>query len=163
MVKKIFRFSRRIFNGVYRRFYKYFVKIQLKQTGVQLICDINVLVYGGENITIGNNVVLNRGVLLQSCEGATIKIGNNVTLSYDVKLLTGNLNYTSDRLSKLERHSVNSIYLNDNVWIGAGSIVLPGVSIANNVVVAAGSIVTKSIETANALYGGNPAKFIKLI
>ena len=53
-----------------------------------------------------------------------------------------------------------NMYFGDNVWIGAGSIILPGVNIGDNVIVAAGTIVAKNIDS-NIMVGGNPAKIIK--
>lgn len=52
------------------------------------------------------------------------------------------------------------ITVSDNAWIGAGSMVLPGVSIAHNSVVAANSVVTEDVPP-NALYAGAPARFKK--
>jgi acetyltransferase-like isoleucine patch superfamily enzyme len=49
-----------------------------------------------------------------------------------------------------------------NAWIGAGAIILPGVTIGENAVVAAGAVVAKDVET-NSIVGGIPAKFIKWI
>jgi maltose O-acetyltransferase len=54
------------------------------------------------------------------------------------------------------------ITIGDNVWIGGGAIICPGVSIGDNAVIAAGSVVTKDVKS-NVLVGGNPAKFIKSI
>ena len=50
----------------------------------------------------------------------------------------------------------------NNVWIGAGAIILPGVTIGNNVVIGAGSVVTKNIP-AYSLAVGNPCRVIKRI
>lgn len=54
------------------------------------------------------------------------------------------------------------VFIGDNVFIGAHSIILKGIEIGNNSIIAAGSVVTKSIP-ANEIWGGNPAKFIKKI
>lgn len=54
------------------------------------------------------------------------------------------------------------IHIGNNVWIGMNCIILKGVNIGDNVIIAAGSIVTKCCEP-NAIYAGNPAKFIKWI
>tara|TARA_R110000772_G_scaffold154487_1_gene265524 strand:+ start:29753 stop:30313 length:561 start_codon:yes stop_codon:yes gene_type:complete len=56
----------------------------------------------------------------------------------------------------------NSITIGNNVFIGYGCIVLPGITIGNNVIVAAGSVVTKDI-TNNVVVAGNPAKVINSI
>ena len=54
------------------------------------------------------------------------------------------------------------IHIGQNVWIGAGAIILPGVTIGDNSVIAAGSVVTKDVPE-NSVFGGNPAKFMKYI
>ena len=56
---------------------------------------------------------------------------------------------------------MSPIIIGDNCWIGAGSILLPGVVLANHIVVAAGSVVTKSFTEDNVLIGGTPARVIK--
>ena len=53
------------------------------------------------------------------------------------------------------------VNIGDNVWIGGGAIINPGVSIGNNVVIASGAVVTKNIPN-NVVIGGNPAKIIKI-
>lgn len=52
------------------------------------------------------------------------------------------------------------IYIGENCFIGARSVILYGVTIADNVIVAAGSVVTKSINESNVIVAGNPAKVI---
>ena len=52
------------------------------------------------------------------------------------------------------------IIVGDGCWIGANSLIMPGVTIGNGVVIAAGSVVTKDIP-ANEVWAGNPAKFIR--
>ncbi|MGL4787599.1 MAG: DapH/DapD/GlmU-related protein, partial [Cetobacterium sp.] len=52
------------------------------------------------------------------------------------------------------------VTIGDNVWIGGGVIILPGVTIGNNVVIGAGSVVTKDIPS-NFLAFGNPCKVVK--
>ncbi len=84
-----------------------------------------------------------------------ITIGNNVTLAPRVHILAHDastkihLNYTK----------VKNVVIGNNVFIGTGSIVMPGVTIGNDVVIGAGSVITKDISD-NSVYAGNPAKFI---
>jgi len=88
-----------------------------------------------------------------------IEIGANVRLGPGVKLISANHDFFD-----FERHlNVNSIVLGDNCWIGAGAVILPGVSLGYHVIVAAGAIVTKSFKQNDILLAGNPAKIVKNI
>ena len=162
-MKRLVRFSTKIYRSLKRRFNKFIVTRQLASVGSNCAVDESVTVYNGENIVIGNNIVLNKGVILQSCEEATIKIGNDVTLSYGVKVITGNLSLNETIISKERVHNSNNIIIGDYVWIGTNSIILPGVEIAGNIIIAAGSIVTKSLTESNYIYAGCPASKIKKI
>ena len=64
------------------------------------------------------------------------------------------------RRDKLE--AAKPITIGDNVWLGGGAIILPGVTIGENSVVGAGTVVTKDIP-ANCVAVGNPARVIKSI
>lgn len=57
------------------------------------------------------------------------------------------------------KYRVEKTKLGDNVFLGANSIVMPGVTIGDNVIVGAGSVVTRNLES-NAVYAGNPAKLM---
>lgn len=151
----------RLHRSFQRRVTKLVVRNQIHKIGCNFICDQDVVVYGGEYIEIGEKVTLNRWVLLQSCEGARITIGNNVTLSYDVKIITGNLTKGSLDVNNIREHNSESVQIGDNVWVGASVVILPGVSIASNTIIAAGSVVNKSINRGGTLFAGSPAKFIK--
>jgi acetyltransferase-like isoleucine patch superfamily enzyme len=54
------------------------------------------------------------------------------------------------------------VHICKNAWIGAGALILPGVTIGENAIVAGGAVVTKNVEP-NTIVRGNPAKFIKMI
>tara|TARA_B100000242_G_C43046060_1_gene488282 strand:+ start:1118 stop:1663 length:546 start_codon:yes stop_codon:yes gene_type:complete len=88
-----------------------------------------------------------------------IKFGKNVWVGPNVKIIS--MNHDPNDYSKYL--SSRSILIGDNCWIGAGSIILPGVNIGQHTIVAAGSIVTKSFEGTDQIIGGNPAKFIKKV
>ena len=113
-------------------------------SGVKVICP--------ERVAMGQDILVANRCWLQAAGGLTF--GNRVMLGPDVKLLTSN--HELDTLL-----TVNApIVLEDEVWIGAGSIVLPGVRVGRGAVVAAGAVVTKDVAPYTVV-GGIPARKIK--
>lgn len=113
----------------------------------------------GYNISVGKNFYANYDcVFLDICP---ISIGDDCLLAPNVKLYTAShpLN-PARRKSGLEEGS--PITIGNDVWIGGGSIIVPGVTLGNNVVVGAGSVVTKSFPN-DVVIAGNPATVIKTI
>ena len=88
-------------------------------------------------------------------------IGDNPLLGPGVHLYTAEHPIDPERRRSLEE-TARPITLGDNVWLGGGVIVLPGVTIGDNTVVGAGSVVTKDLP-ANVVAVGNPARIIKKI
>jgi acetyltransferase-like isoleucine patch superfamily enzyme len=106
-------------------------------------------------------VVIGDGCMIYSCietpEPYLIFIGDNVTIAGDVKFVTHD-----NSISKiLPQYSVTvgRIEIGNNVFVGAKSLIMPGVSIGSNSIIAAGSIVTKSFGE-DLIIAGNPAKII---
>nr|WP_307960150.1 sugar O-acetyltransferase [Streptococcus uberis] len=115
------------------------------------VCDYGSNIYVGENFYANYNTTL-----LDVCE---IRIGNNAMFGPNCQLLTPLHPLNADeRISGLEYGA--PITIGDNVWLGGGVTILPGVSLGDNVVVGAGSVVTKSFGD-NLVLAGNPAKIIK--
>lgn len=88
-----------------------------------------------------------------------IEIGNNVIISYNVMMITHDESTALIADQNGRRFHIAPIKIGNNVFIGAGSIILPGTIIGNNVIIGAGSVVTKNIPD-NVVVAGNPAKFI---
>ena len=86
-----------------------------------------------------------------------ITIGKNSTLAYRV-LITTSANPNSPYNSLIEFYPPihKEVHIGDNCWIGAGAIILPGVSIGNGSVVAAGAVVNKDVPD-NVMVAGVPA------
>ncbi|MBP1949631.1 sugar O-acetyltransferase [Virgibacillus litoralis] len=113
----------------------------------------------GYNIHVGENFYANFNcVFLDVCE---IRIGDNCFIAPGVHIYTA-----THPLNAYERISGAEygipITIGDNVWIGGGAIINPGVKIDDNVVIASGAVVTKYVPD-NVVVGGNPAKVIKEI
>lgn len=111
----------------------------------------------GWNIYLGQNFYANFGVvMLDVCE---IRIGDNVLLGPNVQIYTAHHPLSlEERLTGRELGSPISV--GNNVWIGGGAIILPGVSIGDNAVIGAGSVVTRDIP-ANVVAAGNPCRVIR--
>lgn len=103
----------------------------------------------------------NSGIGYNSRLGAVI-IGNDVMMGPDVIIVSRNHQfYRLDLPMRLQDNSEdNIVHISDDVWIGARSIILPGVSIGKGAIIAAGSIVTRDVPDY-CIFGGNPAKLIK--
>ena len=111
----------------------------------------------GRNIHIEKNVFINSGCKFQDQGG--VYIGENSLIGHNVVLAT--LNHDMDPYHRADLHP-KPIHIGKRVWIGSGSMILPGITIGDNSIVGAGSIVTKDVPP-NVIVAGNPAKFIKNI
>jgi acetyltransferase-like isoleucine patch superfamily enzyme len=115
---------------------------------------LNVIVLG-RRIEVGNNSVINNGTILDG-RGELLIIGDNVDIGANSRIWTLTHDYESADNSVVKKKTT----IRRNVWIGADTIVLPGVEIGEGAVIGAGSVVTKSVP-AYCVYAGNPARFIK--
>jgi acetyltransferase-like isoleucine patch superfamily enzyme len=95
------------------------------------------------------------GIYINGING--IEIGNNVFIGSGVKIISAN----HDFYDYTKHTKAKSIIIGNNVWIGANSIILPEVNIADGCIIGAGSVVTKSFNKKNCIIAGNPAKIIK--
>ena len=105
----------------------------------------------GQNIEIGNNVVVNRKVYLDGRIGITIK--NNISISPEVYIVS--MEHDPNDPMFATRGGV--VTIDDNVWIGARAMILPGVHIGEGAVVAASAVVTKDVEPYQ-IVAGVPAR-----
>lgn len=111
----------------------------------------------GKFTRFGKNVFVNSGCTFLDRGGITLK--DDVFIGPNVSLLTEN--HPED--PELRHHVyAKPILVKRNAWIGAGAIVLPGITIGRNAIVGAGSVVTKDVPD-NVIVAGNPAKFIRYI
>ena len=117
----------------------------------------------GGKIIFGENFKCNNGVHINADIGGLITFGSNVLVGPNVIIRSANHRFRNlNRIVSNQGHDVKDIKIGNNVWIGGGVIVLPGVEIGDNSVIGAGAVVTKSIK-ANSIAVGNPAKEIDSI
>lgn len=103
----------------------------------------------GENVDILDNCIIDPDHCFH------IRIGNNVTFAPNVHVLA----HDASTKKFFGYTKVKNTIIGSNVFVGAGSLILPGVKVGDNVIIAAGSVVTKDIPD-DTVFGGNPAKKI---
>ncbi|WP_207421381.1 sugar O-acetyltransferase [Desertivirga brevis] len=124
----------------------------------------------GKHISIGSNVIININCTFVDCN--RIEIGNNVMIASNVQIYTAThpvemnerlvAGWDQEMPIPYFRTYALPVKIEDNVWIGGGVIILPGVTIGKNSVIGAGSVVNKSIPE-NSVAVGNPCRVIRTI
>lgn len=130
-------------------------------------CGNNLKVFGKtevkypESLKIGNDCKINSNVVINARSG--VSIGDDVTLSDGVKIISTGYDIEHWIKTAEKIHIENDpIVIGNHCWIGANSIILPGVKITGEyVVVAAGAVLTKDIPESKVIVAGVPAKIIK--
>jgi len=121
-----------------------------KGCGFLMGCEVR----GPERILVGNNCVVNRGVLLDG-RGGKLTIGDNVDIAQEAVIWTLGHDVHDD----YHRDKGGPVTIEDYAWIGHRAIIMPGVTIGRGAVVAAGAVVTHDVPP-RAIVGGVPAKVI---
>ncbi|MGL6225781.1 MAG: sugar O-acetyltransferase [Thermoguttaceae bacterium] len=122
----------------------------------------------GKFIRLRNNCEINMNCVFLDCnwitigENALIAPGVHIyTVYHPVRASERFLSQTTEGFPFAVSRSA-PVTIGDNVWVGGGSIILPGVTIGNNVTIGAGSVVTKSLPD-HVLALGNPCRIVKEI
>ena len=152
-----------------RNIYLVYIKLSKYSIGKNFHAGKNVIFWAKKNIFIGENFYIGRYSQIE-CNAL---IGNNVMLGNNVALV-GKYDHNFHQIgvptrlsSQIRDNEYNwkglesKVVIEDDVWIGYGSIIMSDVVIGKGSIVAAGSVVTKSI-LPYSIVGGNPAKIIKM-
>ena len=161
----MYRLFGRFFSFLYRIYNKCVCSYQLSKIPHGKNCSIRGKGQFTGNITLGNDVTIGVDSIFLST-AAQLKIGNKVLFGPHVYIITGNHQvnqigvYITDLRQKSEVCDAD-VVIEDDCWIGAGTIILKGVTIGRGSVIGAGSVVTKS-TAPYSINAGNPARQIKM-
>lgn len=124
------------------------------KVGQGLVIKAKVRIKNPWRLSIGDHCWIGEEVWIDNLEDVTI--GDHVCISQGALLLTGNHDYTLPDFP----YRLGKITLEDGVWIGARSVVCPGVTCSSHAILTVNSTATKHLE-AWQIYAGNPAAFVR--
>jgi len=111
----------------------------------------------GWNITVGDNLYMNAGCVVLDC--AAVTIGANVLIGPGVHIYAAT-HPTDPAVRRTGRELAAPVSIGDDVWIGGGAILCPGVSIGAGTTIAAGSVVVRDVP-AGVVVAGNPGRVLR--
>ena len=113
--------------------------------------------WGGHHVHLGNNVYANFNLTL--VDDGHIYIGDRVMIGPNVVIATANHPINNELRYRMLQYN-KDVHIGENTWIGAGVIIVPGITIGRNVIVGAGSVVTKDLPD-NVVAVGNPCRVLR--
>lgn len=151
MISKIIRFIKRIKKNYYKK------NVLKMAQSVKGAITVNGLTYVNSKTVLGHNIHFNGMKILGN---GKVIIGDNFHSGMDCVMITQVHNYKGDKLPYDETTILKEIFIEDNVWLGHGVIILGGVTIGEGAIIQAGSVVVKDIPKYG-IAGGNPAAVFK--
>jgi chloramphenicol O-acetyltransferase type B len=132
--------------------YQYRVKLDARKVGEDL--SVNSRSKVNQKTVLGNNVNFN-GLRIRG--SGPVKIGNNFHSGPDCRILTRNHNYEGGKIPYDNSFIEKEVKIEDNVWMGAEVVILPGVTVEEGAIIQAGSVVVEDVPKCS-IVGGAPAK-----
>jgi len=146
-----------IFNSAFPWPYKFKRRLLIAfgaKVGTGLVIKTRVVIKNPWRLVVGHDCWIGEDVWIDNLENVTL--GNDVCLSQGALLLTGNHDFTISTFP----YRLGAIVLEDGVWIGAKSVVCPGVVCKSHAILTVNSVATKTLEQWS-IYTGNPAAFVR--
>lgn len=156
-MKRIAFFILRICKLVCRKWREIKWPLLLADCGPELKIFGHVHIDSPAKVTLGKNVSLNEGVVI-AAKYQDITIGDNVVISSNSVIASVGYDYTGENYPA--NHYAKPVHLQRNVWVGAGAIIVPGVTIGEGAVIGAGAVVTKDVPP-NKMVAGVPARQVR--
>lgn len=115
--------------------------------------------WGGHHLHMGSGVYVNSNLTI--VDDGNIYVGDKVMFGPNVTIATANHPIDPELRARGLQYN-KEVYIGENAWIGANTVIVPGVHIGKNTVIGAGSVVTKDIPD-NVVAAGNPCKVLREI
>jgi acetyltransferase-like isoleucine patch superfamily enzyme len=132
----------------------------LARAGSGLRVAEQVLINNPANVSVGDNCYIGTGAQLYPWN-APITIGSNVLIAAGVRIITRKHGFANMSHPMAQQGYTNApIVIEDDVWIGFGAVVLPGVTIGRGSIVGSNAVVTRDVEPYS-IVGGVPARLIR--
>ncbi len=160
----ILSFFTRARNGCHKFFVEPLIRKSFAEYGRNVRIPRGSNILGNKNMYLGNNVLFGARTTIFTT-GAKLIIKDNVIFGPNVTIITGDhridvpdkpMLFVTEKLPENDQ----DVVIEEDVWIGANSIILKGVTVGTGSVIAAGAVVTKDVPPY-AIVGGNPAKVIR--
>ena len=135
------------------------LKVLLAEVGENCYIEPPLHANWGRNTHLGSNVYANFNLTL--VDDTDIYIGDSVMIGPNVTIATAGHPVDPELRRKVAQFNI-PVRIGNNVWIGAGAVILPGITIGDDIVIGAGSIVTKDIP-AGVVAVGNPCRVLRPI
>jgi len=135
------------------------LKMMGAKVGKQVTIYPSVWIAPGRNLVIGDQVDLAMGVLITTSGG--VEIGDRTLIGYRTQIISAN-HVIPDGNSRIfdSGHERKKVVVENDVWIGANCLIMPGIRIGEGAIVAGGSVVTKDVAPFT-IVAGAPAKLIR--
>lgn len=160
LILPTYKYSYHLISSVRMNLYLFELKLKLRKLGKHTRIYYAHIVEP-YNVSIGHHVYINKNCDIITT-GTKVKIGNFVMIGPNVSFIAQNHDVTNWKKPMIfgNKYVKGDIKVSDDVWIGANSTILPGVTINRGAVVAAGAVVSKDVSPY-AIVAGVPAKKIK--
>lgn len=120
----------------------------------------NVILWGPGTIKFGDNCAVGDNVIIYSSKDGGISIGNDTLIAANSYLIDSDHSFLKNKLIRLQPMNIKPISIGNDVWIGANTTILKGLTIGDGAIVGANSLVNRSVDSFTVV-AGVPAKQIK--
>jgi acetyltransferase-like isoleucine patch superfamily enzyme len=133
-----------------------YLKLILKRCGRDVLIKRPFVLFGSQQVEIGNGVSISAFFQLHGAGG--VRIGDRVMIASHVAITSLTHDHTAEVMDGTS--VMRPVTIEDGVWVGTHAVILPGVTIGHGAVVGAGAVVTRDVPP-NAIVGGVPARIIR--